>query len=360
MMDRRKRRRNSNKNKLTAPQLAHPEDHNHHQEHETLEQGVGPPPSEFIKSLPASSLIKYLDRHCLLNSPLRSTPESSSAAARQAPPSTSSPLGSTKKQLIEDYNQFALLVSSTYDPNHTAQPPETPEERAGSYKEQRGAKIDPQSSSISPSTSALSSGGDSSGSSSPGLARSSSSSSSFYRKLFGPAAFLEDEEHGEPARKKQAKLAESRDPRDSLYSFDETLTQLVLSHHHQSFPSLLVSPSEAPASIHPRPRPSSPTSSPSTAAPRPQAPRPPQPDQHDLLFAHDLDGPIRPTLKRKSILKPATTLDHHGFLFNIHLNHLPSILHPHPPSDHIRLIEDHVLSNFVYSVKTRGNALRPN
>ncbi|KAA1113195.1 hypothetical protein PGT21_024654 [Puccinia graminis f. sp. tritici] len=127
-------------------------------------------------------------------------------AARQAPPSTS-PLGSTKKQPIEDYNQFALLVSSTYDPNQTVQLPETPEEKTGSYKEQRAAKIDHQSSSISPSTSALSSGGDSSGSSSPGLARSSS----FYRRLFGPAALLEDNEHGEPARKKQAK-AKIRDP----------------------------------------------------------------------------------------------------------------------------------------------------
>ncbi|EFP88817.1 uncharacterized protein PGTG_14156 [Puccinia graminis f. sp. tritici CRL 75-36-700-3] len=261
-----------------------------------------------------------LHHHCLLNSPLRSTPESSSSsatAARQAPPSTS-PLGSTKKQPIEDYNQFALLVSSTYDPNQTVQLPETPEEKTGSYKEQRAAKIDHQSSSISPSTSALSSGGDSSGSSSPGLARSSS----FYRRL--------------------------------LYSFDKTLTQLVLSHHHQSFPSLLVSPSEAPALIHPRPRPPSPSSSPSAPAQRRQAPRPLEPDKHNPLFPPDLDGPICPTLKRKSILKPTTTLDHHGFVFNIQLNHLPSILHPHLPSDHIRLIEDHVLSNFVYSVKTRG------
>jgi hypothetical protein len=33
--------RNLNKNKVTAP-LAHPEDHNNHQEQETLEQGLGP------------------------------------------------------------------------------------------------------------------------------------------------------------------------------------------------------------------------------------------------------------------------------------------------------------------------------
>ncbi|OAV96371.1 hypothetical protein, variant [Puccinia triticina 1-1 BBBD Race 1] len=346
-MDRRKRRRNPTKNKIPTP--AHPED-NHHED-ETLDPGVGPPQSEFIRSLPPSSLIKYLNRHCLLNSPFQSAPSSSASAtaATSAPPLPTS----SKKQLVDDYNRFALLLSSSRHPNQTTQRSGTTEDRARSIYDMdiKPAQTEDQSSSISQSTSALSSGGGSSGSSSPGLACSTRSSSSFYRKLFGPAALLDDDEHeDQPARKKQAK-ADRAGPRDSLFSFDDNLTQLVLGHHHQSFPSLLVSPSQPAGSIQPRQRPSSPTSSPSAAGPRRHLSRP-GPDDHELLFGPLPDSLHRPSLKRKSIQKTAT-LNHHGFVFNIHLNHLPSILHPHPPSDHIRLIEDHVLSNFVYSVKTR-------
>ncbi|KAH9470519.1 hypothetical protein Pst134EA_007770 [Puccinia striiformis f. sp. tritici] len=348
-MERRKRRKNQNKTKPTTELNNTPPEPT--------------PGSEFIKSLPASSLIKYLDQHHLLNSPLRSATPSASPSS----------LALNRNQQLEDYNRFALLVSSNYNLCQTgAQRPDTPETREETLKDQKRAQKEDQSSSISPSTSAVSSAsGSSSSSSSP---RPTRSSSSFYRRLFSGAELNlkpltdpdeNENEHESTCGRKRTKVSR-KDARDSLYSFDHTLQELVSNHHHQSFPSLSVNPSESVGLLQPRQPPCSPTPSPSGTGLRrvggrtgPDEPLQLSTDHHrlpSLKRKHTQKTPINATTTTTTTATTTTTttLDHHGFIFKINRDHLSSIINPHPPTDHIRLIEDHVLSNFVYSVKTRA------
>ncbi|KNZ56135.1 hypothetical protein VP01_248g7 [Puccinia sorghi] len=330
-MERRKRRRHSTKTK--------PSTNANHEPEQTAAGAVGAAEgegaragkSEFIKSLPASSLIKYLDKHHLLHSPLR-TPTTAVDHDGQS--------AVAKKQLIEDYHRFALLVSCGPSGQSAADRPETSHlpSLGPSY---RACKEPPPSSDISPSASAIDSHR-SEASLSPSMARSTSSSSSFYSKLFSPTSELldpqeqegeeeeeEEEEDGTVARQKKKPHIERP---DSLFQFDKTLTTIVQSHHHRTFPCLLQPHHSVDSNTH------NPIYEPDSLS-------------HTLL-------PLHPPTNSPS--KSCATLTHHGFPFNIHLPHTPPLIpHPNSPSDHVRLIEDHVLPHFVYSVKTRGNALRP-
>lgn len=374
-IERRKRRRNSTHQ---APDDVE----NRPDPHQKAYEGSSSP-SELIKSLPIDSLIKYLNQHYLLKSPIQSNPSSLPPTVLPSNP---------KDRLTDEFNQFALLVSRHHQASISIKPSKSNPHPDLSHPSlphhHKSLKLIPeaeQTPPISPSIQAHSSSSLSSSSIRP-FPTSRPSLTQFYERLFPSPPAIESQDGGHRPHhpiKKLTKPPESRTSTiKSLNEFDQMIIQLVSNHHHQSFPSILSSSSSTSTSTNLLPTLKSssnvmnrlknnqfPIDSPSAHSSSSSSPpsKPPSENrghQNDTVdsIAVESSAPKNDSSEcTRQSESTTSTLDHHGFLFKINLeDHPTNQLNVQHPTDHVQIIEDHVLSNFVYSIKTRGNALRPN